>query len=117
MSLSSSVLCLFLFFFAVSTAQGITFTLTLRDNEKICSTWVYIGNGGFSYSYYNHRECTSAMSLEQRNGEARLCCTGLPVTTPSTNFPKECGKQKYQPLKQRIIGGSHATANSWVSQA
>ncbi len=56
------------------------------------------------------------MNLEKRNGESRLCCQGMPLTTPSSNFPKECGKQQYQPLKQRIVGGVQATANSWVSQ-
>ncbi|CAF1611955.1 unnamed protein product [Rotaria magnacalcarata] len=40
----------------------------------------------------------------------------MPLTTPSANFPRECGRQKYQPHKTRIIGGFHANANSWPWQ-
>jgi hypothetical protein len=87
-SLSSSVLCLFAALVVSSTALEITFQLTIRDNGKICSAWAYTGNNGFSYTYYQHRECISAITLETRNGGARICCQGMPLTTPSANFPK-----------------------------
>ncbi|CAF2981831.1 unnamed protein product [Rotaria sp. Silwood2] len=53
-------------------------------------------------------ECISASFLERNdtNGLMRLCCQGLPSTTLPPHFPKECGKQLYAPLEQRIIGGS-----------
>ncbi len=88
--------------------------LNIRDNGKICSQWVRPVNGGFSFSYAQQQECISAVGIEQANGQARLCCQGMPLTTSSTNFPRECGKQQYQPFRPRIIGGLHAQRNSWV---
>ena len=114
MFFSSSILCLFAALIVGNTALKISFKLSIRDYDKICSEWVYTGNDEFTYGYYVNSECISAMSLEQRNGEARLCCQCIPFTTPSTNFPKECGKQQYQPLGQRIVGGVQAAAHSWV---
>ncbi|CAF1523761.1 unnamed protein product, partial [Adineta ricciae] len=111
--LHRTFLALVLFFNAVSSE---TYTLHIRDNGKICSQWISPVNGKFSISYKQQQECISAIQFEQANGQARLCCQGMPVTTPSTNFPKECGKQQYQPLRQRIIGGFHANANSWPWQ-
>ncbi|CAF4777635.1 unnamed protein product, partial [Rotaria sp. Silwood2] len=37
----------------------------------------------------------------------------MPLTTPAPYFPKECGKQLYTPLGQRIIGGSVVQPHSW----
>jgi len=106
-----------LFFFLLSGGvSSQTYTLNIRDNGKICTQWITPVNGQFQLSYTPQQECTSAVSFEQANGQGRLCCQGLPVTTPSTNFPKECGKQQYAPLKQRIIGGNIAHANSWPWQ-
>jgi secreted trypsin-like serine protease len=109
-----TLVALFLFFSGSVSSQK--YTLNIRDNTKICTEWVKPVNGQFSLSYSYQQECTSAVFFEQANGQARLCCQGMPVTTPSADFPKECGKQKYEPLKQRIIGGLHARANSWPWQ-
>ncbi|CAF4676782.1 unnamed protein product [Rotaria sp. Silwood1] len=46
----------------------------------------------------------------------RLCCQGMSSTTPAPYFPKECGKQLYTPLGQRIIGGSVVQPHSWPKQ-
>lgn len=100
-----------LFFNSVSSQP---YTLHIRDNGKICSQWISPVNGQFSISYAPQQECISPVKFEQANGQARICCEGMPLTTPSTNFPRECGKQQYQPLRQRIIMGAHANANSWV---
>ena len=96
-------------------ASAQTYSLNIRDNGKICTQWISPVNGQFSLSYSQQPECISAVAFEQANGQARLCCQGMPLTTPSSNFPKECGKQLYQPLRTRIIGGLTAQANSWVS--
>jgi len=93
-----------------------SYSLNIRDNGKICSQWIQPVNGQFQLSYQQQRECISQVAFEQANGQGRLCCQGMPLTTPSSNFPRECGKQQYKPLGQRIIGGSHARANSWPWQ-
>jgi len=54
--------------------------------------------------------------FDQANGQARLCCQGMPATTIPSNFPRECGKQHYEPLRTRIIGGLTARSNSWPWQ-
>jgi len=93
-----------------------TYALNIRDGTKICTQWVKPVGGQFSLSYSQQKECTTAVAFEQANGEARLCCQGMALTTPSANFPRECGKQQYKPLGQRIIGGNHAHPNSWPWQ-
>jgi hypothetical protein len=98
-----------------SSASGQTYSLNIRDNGKICTQWVPPVNGQFSISYTQQAECTTNPAFEQANGQARLCCQGMALTTPSSTFPKECGKQQYEPLRTRIIGGLTAQANSWVS--
>jgi hypothetical protein len=104
-----------LFLLLVDSVSSQKYELNIRDNGKICTQWIKPVGGQFSLSYSPQQECTSGISVEQANGQARLCCQGMPVTTPSTNFSRECGKQAYQPLKQRIIGGLQARPNSWVS--
>ncbi len=89
--------------------------LNIRDNGKICTKWVSPVNGQFQLSYQQQPECVTAVAFEQLNGQGRLCCQGMATTTSATNFPKQCGKQHYEPLKARIIGGLIARANSWVS--
>ena len=98
----------------VGDVSAQTYSLNIRDNGKICTQWISPVNGQFSLSYAQQPECISAVGFEQANGQARLCCQGMPLTTPSSSFPKECGKQRYEPLRTRIIGGLTAQANSWV---
>jgi len=105
-----------LFLLLSNGVSGQSYVLNIRDNGKICTQWISPVNGQFSLSYTQQPECISAVFFEQANGQARICCQGMPVTTGSTNFPRECGKQQYQPLRQRIIGGLHAQANSWPWQ-
>jgi secreted trypsin-like serine protease len=90
--------------------------LNIRDNGKICTKWVSPVNGQFQLSYQQQPECVTAVAFEQLNGQGRLCCQGMATTTSATNFPKQCGKQHYEPLKARIIGGLIARANSWPWQ-
>ena len=96
---------------------GQTYSLNIRVGDKICTQWISPVGGSFSISYSPQQECTTNPAFEQANGQARLCCTGLPLTTIAPNFPKECGKQLYQPLRPRIILGNQANANSWVSHS
>lgn len=110
-----TVLGLLLFFGLSSIVASQNIILNIRDNGKICSQWMTIQPGA-SVSLTQNRECTGAVAFENLNGKSRLCCQGMPLTTASTNFPRECGRQKFQPHKNRIIGGFHANANSWVSE-
>jgi len=48
--------------------------------------------------------------------QVRICCQAMATTTSSPIFPRECGKQKYQPARARIVGGIHAQPNSWPWQ-
>ena len=91
------------------------YQLTIRDSGKLCSQWIWTNGGSISLSYYNNDECVSQVGLEQVTGYVRLCCSAMGTTTSSSTFPRECGKQKYQPSKARIVGGVHAVPNSWVS--
>jgi secreted trypsin-like serine protease len=90
--------------------------LNIRDNGKICTSWMNTGAG--SVSYQQNRECSSGVSWDYNAGrtQARLCCQGIPLTTVAPNFPRQCGKQLYTPLGQRIIGGSVAQPHSWPWQ-
>lgn len=90
------------------------YQLTIRDNGKLCSQWISTTGGSISLSYYNNAECASQVGLEQETYRVRLCCQAMATTTSSSVFPRECGKQKFQPSKARIVGGVHAQANSWV---
>jgi hypothetical protein len=92
-----------------------TLVLNIRDNGKICTSWMTPVAG--SVSLQPNRECIGALSWEYNTGytQVRLCCQGVPLTTVAPNFPRQCGKQLYTPLGQRIIGGSVARAHSWVS--
>ncbi len=92
-----------------------TLVLNIRDNGKICTSWMTPITG--TVSVKPNRECSSARSWEYNTGytQMRLCCQGTPLTTVAPNFPKQCGKQLYTPLGQRIIGGSVAKEHSWVS--
>lgn len=101
-------------FLLLASASAQKYDINIRDGSKICTQWISPVNGQFSVSYTHQKECTSNLFWEQANGQARICCQGMALTTSSTNFPKECGKQKYRPLGTRIIGGNEANVNSWV---
>ena len=99
----------------VIKSDEIEFHLTTYDNGKICSSWIDIHDEFFAYSEVYNQECLSETELEKKNGQVRLCCETTPLPIPSTDFPRECGKQKYLPLLQRIVGGQDAAVYSWVS--
>ena len=90
--------------------------LTILENGKLCSQWITISSGQVSLSYIPNSACTSQVGIEQKSNQVRLCCNTqtLPSTTSSPDFPRECGKQKYQPSRDRIVGGVQARPNSWV---
>jgi len=88
--------------------------LTIRDNGKLCSQWIATNGGQISLSYISNQECAGQVAIEQTTGRVRLCCPAIATTTSSSIFPRECGKQKFQPSKARIVGGVQANANSWV---
>ncbi|UJR24648.1 hypothetical protein I4U23_006022 [Adineta vaga] len=102
----------FLVFLATS-AYG-QHQLTIRDNGKLCSQWIAISGG--QISYMPNRECAGQVGLEQNGMTIRICCPAMATTTASSVFPRECGKQQYQPSKARIVGGIHAHPNSWPWQ-
>jgi hypothetical protein len=104
----------FLVVFATSTYGQ--HQLTIRDNGKLCSPWIPVTGGQMSFSYTPNQECAGQVGIEQSNNQARLCCQAMATTTSSSIFPLECGKQKFQPSKQRIVGGVHAAPNSWVRE-
>jgi len=99
----------------VTTAYG-QHQLTIRDNGKLCSQWITITGGQISLSYIPNEECVGQVGIEQNSMQVRLCCQAMATTTSSSIFPRECGKQKYQPSKQRIVGGVQAYPNSWPWQ-
>jgi len=90
--------------------------LTIRDNGKLCSPWITVGGGQVSLSYTQNQECAGQVGMEQDNMRVRLCCQAMATTTSSPIFPRECGKQQYQPSRPRIVGGTHAHPNSWPWQ-
>jgi hypothetical protein len=87
--------------------------LTIRDNGKLCSQWIS-ASGQTSLSYIHNQECAGQVAIEQTTGRVRLCCKAIATSTSSSILPRECGKQKFQPSKTRIVGGVQANANSWV---
>jgi len=99
----------------VTSAYG-QLQLTIRDNGKLCSQWITTTGGQVSLSYKPNNECAGQVGIEQNGMLVRLCCQAMGTTTSSPIFPRECGKQQYQPLKQRIVGGVHAHPNSWPWQ-
>jgi len=98
----------------VTSAYG-QYQLNIRDNGKLCTQWIGL-TGSVSLSYTPSAECTSGINVEQISNAVRLCCSALPTTTSSSNFPSDCGKQKFQPSKARIVGGVQAVPNSWPWQ-
>jgi secreted trypsin-like serine protease len=90
--------------------------LTIRENGKLCSPWILVTGGQISLSYYPNQECADDVGLEQTGMQVRLCCRATETTTSSSIFPRECGKQKFQPSKARIVGGVEANRNSWPWQ-
>jgi secreted trypsin-like serine protease len=109
-----SILVLLIWAFGSLSAQSLV--LNIRDNGKICTPWMPFQAG--SVSYQQNRECISGPQFENTPDykQMRLCCQGVPLTTVAPYFPKQCGKQLYTPLGQRIIGGSIATPHSWPWQ-
>jgi hypothetical protein len=90
------------------------YVLNIRDNGKLCSQLIPVNGGQISLSVVPNAECAGAMQFEMVNSaNGRVCCPVLPTTTASSVFPRECGKQQYQPSKERIVGGVHARPNSW----
>ncbi|CAF1367725.1 unnamed protein product [Rotaria sp. Silwood1] len=92
--------------------------LIIRDNGKLCTPWIPTTGGQISLTYTNNPECVGQVGFEQHSTfmQVRLCCQALPTTTASSIFPRECGRQQYQPIKGRIVGGMHAHPNSWPWQ-
>ncbi|CAF3835614.1 unnamed protein product [Adineta steineri] len=91
--------------------------LNVRDNGKLCSQWIAITGGQVSLSYAQNQECATQVGIEQSGMNVRLCCQAVATTTSSSVFPRECGKQKYQPSSaHRIVGGVQAHPNSWPWQ-
>jgi len=90
--------------------------LIYRDSGKLCSQWIAINGGQISLSYTQNSECSGQVGIEQSGMNIRLCCQAMAATTSSSVFPRECGKQQYQPSKARIVGGVHAHPNSWPWQ-
>lgn len=102
----------FLVFLATSVHGQ--YQLIYRDGVKLCSQWIAITGGQVSLSYVRNQECAGQVGIEQSGAHVRLCCQRLATSTASSVFPRECGKQQYQPSKARIVGGVHAHPNSWV---
>lgn len=104
-----------LLFFLGTGAYG-QYQLNIRESGKLCTQWISLTSGSISLTYTNNPECASPVALEQEPTRVRICCQALATTTSSSNFPRECGKQKFQPSRARIVGGVHAAPNSWVSE-
>jgi len=111
-----TMLLITVLFVVLATSAYGQHQLTIRDNGKLCSQWIMISGGEVSLSYIPNRECVGQVGLEQVGMQVRLCCQAMATTTSSPTFPRECGKQKYQPSKARIVGGVYAIANSWPWQ-
>jgi secreted trypsin-like serine protease len=101
-----------LFVVLATSAYG-QYQLTIRDNGKLCSQWITISGNEESFQYTPNQECVGPVGFEQSGMQVRLCCQAMATTTSSPIFPRECGKQKYQPSKARIVGGVYANPNSW----
>lgn len=93
------------------------YQLNVADSGKLCSQWIIIGSGQVSLSYTHNPQCAGQVGIEQNGNQVRLCCQALATTTASSVFPRECGKQAYEPSRDRIVGGVHARPNSWVRAA
>jgi hypothetical protein len=101
----------------LATSAYVQYQLTIPDNGKLCSQWIILEGDETSFSYTPNRQCTGPVEMDEYNDViVRLCCPTMATTTLSPIFPGECGKQKYQPSKARIIGGVHANPNSWVRE-
>lgn len=92
------------------------YQLTFRDNGKLCTEWVMLVSEEQSFTYRPNSECAGPVGFEQISNYVRLCCQAMATTTSSSIFPTDCGKQKFQPARTRIVGGVQANANSWVRQ-
>lgn len=91
------------------------YQLNIRDNGKLCTQPISAVNGQISIQFIPNPECAGNVTLDWvGSSQARACCPALPPTTTSSIFPRECGKQQYEPSKERIVGGAHARPNSWV---
>lgn len=107
---------LYVAFLAIIASAFGQLQLSFRDNGKLCTSWIAYGTGELSLTYTHNQECSGNVGLEWSSTYTylRLCCPAVPATTASSVFPRECGRQQYQPAIGRIVGGTEARANSWV---
>ncbi|CAF1220301.1 unnamed protein product [Rotaria sordida] len=83
--------------------------ITIRTNGKLCSEWIVRTGSEMELQYTANEECGGDVAAEVLDAIVRICCPAKATTT----FPQECGKQKYNPLRQGIVGGTEAQRNSW----
>lgn len=88
--------------------------LAARDGGKMCSRWMTEKSARNLRSTYGSLGHERGATIERRGSQARVCHSEWEENSSESDFPTECGKQKYQPHRKRIVGGSEARPNSWV---